>query len=46
MKSVTIYLNKEKTAFQVVRPSASFNGDWNGLVYGVTNGFYHSYKVF
>ena len=45
MKTVTIYLNAEKTAFQVVRPSEKFNGDWN-LVHGVTNGFYHSFKVF
>ncbi|BFO64096.1 hypothetical protein [Chryseobacterium sp. KCF3-3] len=46
MKSVTIYLNKEKTAFKVVKPSTEFNGDWKGLVDGVTNGFYHSFKVF
>lgn len=46
MKTVTIYLNAEKTAFQVVRPSEKFSGDWKGLVHGVTNGFYHSFKVF
>lgn len=46
MKSVTIYLNAKKTAFQVVKPSEKFNGDWKGLVQGVTNGFYHSYKIF
>lgn len=46
MKSVTIYLNAKKTAFQVVKPSENFNGDWKGLVHGITNGFYHSYKIF
>ena len=45
MKSVTIYLNAEKTAFQVIRPTSVFNGDWDGIVHSVTNGNYHSYKV-
>ncbi len=46
MKSVTIYYNKEKTSFKVVKPTAQFNGDWEGLVHGVTNGKFHSFKVF
>lgn len=45
-KSVTIYLNEEKTSFQVVRPSHQFNGDWKGLVNAVTKGNFHSFKVF
>ncbi len=45
MKSVTIYLNKSKSAFQVIRPTEQFNGDWKGLVEGATNGNYHSFKV-
>lgn len=46
MKSVVIYLNKEKSVFKVVKPTAQFNGDWEGLVHGVTNGVYQSFKVF
>lgn len=46
MKSVVIYFNKEKSAFKVVKPTIAFNGDWEGLVHGVTNGLYHSFKVF
>jgi hypothetical protein len=45
-KSVTIYLNEEKTSFHVVRPTKQFNGDWKGLVEAVTMGNYHSFKVF
>ena len=45
MKSVTIFLNAKKTAFQVIRPSEKFSGNWPELVYGATNGFYHSFKV-
>ena len=40
-KSVTIYLNKEKTSFYVVRPTKQFNGDWKGLVNAVTGGNFH-----
>ena len=46
MKSITIYLNADKKAFQVIKPTASFNGDWEGLAYSVTKGNYHSFKVF
>lgn len=46
MKSVKIYLKKEKSAFKIVQPTAQFNGDWDGLVHGVTNGVFHSFKVF
>lgn len=46
MKSVVIYLNQQKAAFKVVKPTGQFNGDWDGLVYGVTNGVFHSFKVF
>lgn len=42
---VTIYYNAEKTVSQVCRPTEAFNGDWAGLVQGITNGFFHSYKV-
>lgn len=46
MKSVAIYFNKEKTSFQIVKPTAQFNGNWDDLVHGVTNGRFHSFKVF
>ena len=46
MKTVTIYYNKEKTSFQVVKPTDQFNGDWKGLVDGITHGTHHSFKVF
>lgn len=46
MKTVTIYYNKEKTSFQVVKPTEQFKGDWKGLVYGITHGTHHSFKVF
>lgn len=44
-KSVTIYFNKEKTKRQVIRPNESFNSDIQGLVLGITNGYYDSYEV-
>ena len=44
--NVVIYFNKEKTSFQVIKPTEQFNGDWNGLVNGVTKGNHHSFKVF
>ncbi|WP_395974209.1 hypothetical protein [Chryseobacterium cucumeris] len=45
MKSLIIYFNKEKSSFQVVKPTEEFNGDWAGLAHGVTNGVYHKFKV-
>lgn len=32
-----IYFNKEKTNFQVIRPSVKFDGDWKGLADAITN---------
>lgn len=46
MKTVKIYLNKEKTRFRIVKPTAHFNGNWDALVYDVTNGNFHSFKVY
>lgn len=45
MKSVTIYLNEEKTRFRVIRPTDKFNGDWKALVNAVSNGLYNSYNI-
>lgn len=45
MKSLIIYFNKEKTAFQVVKPTEEFNGDWAGLARGITKGVYQTFKV-
>lgn len=36
MNAVIIYYDKEKTCFQVIRPSNKFAGDWEGLVQTVT----------
>lgn len=42
---VTIFYNKEKTAFQIVRPSSQFAGDYRGLVNAITGGNHHSYDI-
>jgi hypothetical protein len=42
---LTIYYNKEKTSFQIVKPNESFDGNWHSLVMGITNGNYISYEV-
>lgn len=47
--TLTIFLNKEKTAFQIVRPKMQgenrFNGNWHELVIALTGGDYHSFDI-
>ena len=49
-----IYFNKEKTNFQVIRPTHLFDGDWKGLADALTNSGktkygeiknYHSFEI-
>jgi len=45
MNTLTIFYNKEKTSFQIIRPSIQFGGDYNGLVQAITGGNYHSWET-
>jgi hypothetical protein len=45
MKQLVIYYNKEKTWFRIVKPQQGFDGDFYGLVMGITNGNYYTYEI-
>lgn len=50
-KYVEIYLDETKKNRLVIRPTAAFSGDWEGLVYAATYSVkgevkrFHSYQV-
>jgi len=47
-----IYFNKEKTAYQIIRPSQGFDGNWKGLADAITqsgetrNGYVKNYAYY
>ena len=45
MKTLIIYFDSNKKNFQIVKPSEKFQGDYGGLVQGLTGGKFHSWDI-
>lgn len=42
---LVVYLNKEKTSFQICKPQSGFEGDWAKLAYSIADGLEHTFEV-